>query len=740
MRRAAPLTAALLLAVMPAIAAEPAPPTVEWIYSDAGENATKLPQFAWTKAGDVLLMDETRPEEARTIERWATATGRRTAAVDAAAALASLEDELAPADRPKGLAWPEAFSDDGRRAVYVLGGDLFVLDLPASRFARLTRTPEPEEAASISPDGTRVAFVRGHDLYTVDVGHGAETRLTGDGSDTVLNGTPSWVYWEEILDHRDAAYWWSPDSRTLAFLRTDESGVDVAVFPDYRPAAPRVERQRYPKAGDRNPIVRVGLVAAAGGPAVFVPGEAMPYEYVVGVTWLPDGKRVAVQVTNRMQDRLDLYLVDRATGEASRILTEHDDGWVDQHELQFLDGGKRFVWSSERDGHTHLYLYDDAGKLLNRITEGDWSVRGPDSFYGEALGSAFVDEAHGRVYFTALAKSPVERQLYRVGLDGRGMERVSKEDGVHRVTFNAGRSAYVDAASAHCTPPSLTLHDGDGARRAVLGAAAEDLEARLDWQCPELLTVPADDGFPLPVRLVKPKRLEPGRRYPVILYLYGGPSAPTVKDAWNYSFAENSPFDQILVREGFVVMSVDPRSATGISKTLENLVARKAWGDVELKDFLAGVRWVKAQPWADPERVGVWGWSGGGTSTLMLMTRSQEFRAGIAVAPNVDWRFYDSKFTEAYMKTPADNPEGYAETSLVARAKDLHGRLLLVHGTGDDNVHPQHSWAFVEALVQARKPFDLMMYPMRKHTIKDRPARIHLFDKMLEFWKRNLEE
>jgi dipeptidyl-peptidase 4 len=465
---------------------------------------------------------------------------------------------------------------------------------------------------------------------------------------------------------------------------------------------------------------------------VFLDREQAPYEYIVGVTWVPDSRSVAVQTTNRAQTRLDLYAVERASGKASRILSDPDEAWVNQHELQYLDRGKRFLWSSERDGNTHLYLYSAEGKLERQVTKGPWSVRGEEGFYGEALGSAFVDDTKGFVYFTALEKSPVERHLYRARLDGSGLERLTRENGVHRISLSPDRRFYLDRHSAHCTPPSLSLYDAAGKSRTVLATARPDLIAAFDWQCPTLTTVPAADGFPLQVRLLKPKSFDPAKKHPVILYVYGGPSSPTVADSWG------DPFDQILAREGFVVMRVDPRTATGASKKIQNAVVRNVWSDIELADLLAGVKWLKAQGWADPARVGIWGWSGGGTFTLLALTRSQEFKAGIAVAPNTDWRYYDSKFTEAYMKTPADNPDGYEHTSLVKRAKDLHGRLLLVHGSGDDNVHPQHSWAVVEELIQAGIQFDLMIYPMRKHIIDDRPARIHLFNKMLEFWQRNL--
>ncbi len=267
--------------------------------------------------------------------------------------------------------------------------------------------------------------------------------------------------------------------------------------------------------------------------------------------------------------------------------------------------------------------------------------------------------------------------------------------------------------------------------------AALFLEA-FDWQCPELLTVPAADGHPLQVRLIKPRGFDPAKKYPAIVYIYGGPAAPVVTDSFDYSFALNAKFDQILADRGYVVMNIDPRSATGASKTDEDTVVRKVWSDVELGDMVAGVRWLKSHPWVDGSRVGVWGWSGGGTSTVLLMTRSQEFKVGIAIAPVTDWHFYDTKFAETFMKTPADNPEGYEHTSLLRYAKDLHGRILLVLGTHDDNVHPQNTWNFVDRLLEAGKTFDVMVYPMRKHIISDRPARIDLYRRMLEYWQQHL--
>jgi len=727
-------SALVLVLASPLPAQEKREISVEWIFSDAGEEPTRLPPFAWTSRGDVLLLDTRKPKDVRTFER-VTTTGTRVAAVDRAAAWSSLKQLLGETGMPESLTWPESLDRAGLRAACTFADDLFLLDLAASRFERLTRTAEKESIPRLSPDGRRLAFVRANDLFVLDLATRAESRLTSDGSASILNGALSWVYWEEVFDHEDAGLWWSPDGSAIAFLRTDESAVSVVDFVDFKPPVPRVITQRYPKAGGANPSVRLGIVEVGSGVIAWMDPQAAPYEYVVAVEWSPDSRRVAVQTENRLQTRLDLYFADRASGKPTRVLTETDAAWVNTHDLEFIEEGKGFLWSSERDGYTHLYRYRADGTLLNPVTKGPWSVRGSGSFAAAPLGAIVaVDEPRGLVYFTALEKSPVERHLYRIRLDGSGLERLSREDGVHRPRFSPDARFYVEAHSGRATLPSLSLHDADGGLKAELAPRRTDLLAGLDPQYPELLTVPAADGTPLQACLLKPKSFDPARRYPVILHVYGGPGAPRVLDRWDgYLW-----FNQLLLEEGYVVASIDNRSATAASRTHETSVARRLWSDGELGDLVAGVRWLKAQPWVDPARVGVWGWSGGGMFTLVALTRSKEFKAGIAVAPGTDWRYYDTKFTEAYMKPPAENPDGYEHTSLVARAKDLHGRLLLVFGTYDDNVHPQNSWAFADELVKAGIAFDLMAYPMRQHGIEDRPASIHLYRKMLEFWKERL--
>ena len=710
--------------------------TLEWVFGEEGRGVARVPAHAWLSDGRLLLFDVRRPPAERTFEVLDPSTGARRPALDMAAAVASLRALLPDSGVTQSLEWPEAFDPSGRRALYVFDGDLFLLDLAAARFKRLTRTEAEEKSPGFSPDGRRLAFVRARDLYVVELDTGAETRVTRDGSETTLNGGLSWVYWEEIFGRRDIGYWWSPDSRALAYLQTDESAVSQSAFVDFRPdSAPRLITQRYPKAGTPNPRVRVGVAEVGRGETVWVSIKDRPFEYVLRVKWLPEGRRLSVQTLSRDQHDSGLYFASRETGAAERVLTETDPAWVNIHDdLHFLADGRHFLWASERDGYYHLYRYTLDGRLVNQVTRGPWALAtsGAGVFWvrQSVVG---IDEAGGWVYFTALERSSVERHLYRIRLDGTGMTRLSAEPGTHRISMPADARLYLDNFSDIRTLPSLTLHRPDGARQSVLAAPRPELIARFDVQYPELLTIPAADGFPMPARLLKPKGFRPDRRYPVILYVYGGPSAPSVANSWQGGLLT----DQLFLAEGFVLLTVDNRAATGISKRLENTIARGAF-EPETNDLLDAVRWLKRQPWVDPARVGVWGWSGGGTMTISLMTRSKEFKAGISGAPVTDWRYYDTKWAEALVGMPAENPEVYERASLVKRAGELHGRLLLVHGTYDDNVHPQNTQAFADALIQSGKLFEQMIYPMRMHGFTDPPALIHRQRTMLDFWKRHL--
>lgn len=727
----------LMLAVMVALpicaaAADQKPLTIDWIYKE-GRHAAVVPKVEWLADNTVLVLDGRLAEDRRTFEKLDPATGARKPVLDMAKAVASLKAANPRAEVKTALDWPEDVNASGTEALYLFENDVYLLDLPAANFTRVTSTASEEKDAQFSPDGKLISYVRDNDLYVYDIADKREWRLTQDGSETRLNGTLTWVYWEEVFGRKDVGYWWAPDSKSVAYLQTDTAGVEIDTFVDFKPQNPRIIHQVYPKPGGKNPSVKVGVVSLLQ-PATRWMTIDKPYEWLQRVKWLPDSKRVAIETLDRPQTELDLYFADVNTGAARHILTETDPGFVNVHDdLYFLKDGRHFLWASERTGYMHLYRYTMEGRLVNAVTNGDWAMAssGGGMFWVRQAVTG-IDEQGGWVYFTTLRDVSTERQLYRVKMDGTGLEKISSEGGTHRITMSPDTRYYFDALSDIRTLPSLSLHTADGNQVVMLATPRPEL-LPAGMKYPELLTIPAGDGFPMPAQILKPANFDPQRKYPVILHIYGGPSAPTVSNSWQHDIF----FYNVLAQNGFVVAAIDNRAATAISKKLENtLVANPAVS--ETADLVAGVQWLKKQSWADPARFGVYGWSGGGTNTLNLMTRSLEFKAGISGAPVTDWIYYDSKWAEALVRTPETNPRGYEQTSLVKRAGDLHGTLMLVYGTYDDNVHPQNEQAFMEALIQAGKPYESQVYPMRKHGFGDAPAGIHRDKAMLEFWKRAL--
>ena len=709
--------------------------TVEWIYSDTAKAIAAVPKYQWLEDNTAILFDTRLEKKERTFLKLDPQTQSELGpAVDREKAVASLQEYLGKEDSTEYLEWPLSFDPYGNYAVYLYKKDIFLLDLAASEFRRVTQTETAEKAPRFSPDGSRLAFVRENDLYIYDLATNREKRLTSDGSDTILNGTVSWVYWEEIFGRRDIGYWWSEDSRALVFLQTDESAVTKMHYVDFKPAVPRLITQRYPKAGTDNPVVKVGLMEIDSPQIKWIKLE--PYEYICRVKWHQDNQWFSVQTMNRAQTELNLFYIDRNTGKnLGKVLTETDTGWVNINDDLYFLGSGDFLWQSERDGYAHLYQFNEDGSLVGQVTKGSWALRSSGGPFWLRQSVVNIDEEHRQVYFTSLEKSSIERHLYRIGLDGSGLQRITREEGVHKVSFSPNGKYYFDTYSNINTLPALALYSRDGERLTVIAEPRPELLEELQLQTPELFTIPTTDGFPMPAQILKPKDFNPGKKYPLIFNIYGGPSAPTVFNRWQ---GLSLFFDNMLLNRGYLVVKFDHRSATAISKKLENRLLKMASGPREIVDIVDGIRWLKSQPYVDPNRVGIWGWSGGGSFTLNSMTNTREFKAGISVAPVTDWHYYDTKWAEFTMKRPQDNPEGYEKTSFVKTAKNLHGRLLLVHGTYDDNVHPQNSWHFIDELVKENIMFDMMFYPMRKHGIADDPAKIHLYNKMLEFWQEYL--
>jgi dipeptidyl-peptidase-4 len=708
--------------------------SIEGLFNMEFQVSLSTPQFTWLRDGSALLMNWRAEPGKRTLEHLDPRTGKQMTAVDAEKVLEALKKEVG-STTPKALPWPDAISMEGKYVAYLLDGDIFLVELKTAQVKRLTQTRQGETAVSFSPDSQWIGFIRDNDIYIVHGTTGEEKRLTTDGTDTLLNGTLSWVYWEEIYNGTSVPYHWSPDSSSVAYLQSDESKVHISTFVNFKPATQEVVQQRYPKAGQRNPVVRLGVVGIASAQTTWM--DCGEYEYLARFNWLPDSSTLAVQTLNRKQSHLKFFLADRKSGTSKLILEEKDNAWINLNDsLYFFKSKPLFIWSSERDDQRHLYLYGLDGKLKRQLTSGKFSiVSAGGGLLSGAGGLVGVNEKKGLVYFTANEKALKERHLYRVKLDGKGFTRLSEGDGTHVVSFSPDMNYYLEVYSNSVRSGELSLHKADGRLKSVITPYAKEALAPWELAAPEFNTYKAEDGLDIPIQVFKPAQVDVVKKYPAIIYVYGGPVAQQVVDTWN---GRKVMWANLLNREGYFVFVVEVRAGAGISKSVTTSVYRKAYGMPNVRDIQAALRWIKRQPNIDARRIGIWGGSGGGCTTIYTMTRMRDFKAGISLFPVSDWYYYDTIYTERFLDTPQDNPDGYRDTSAVLGGSNLSGRLLIVHGTYDDNVHPQNTWAFVNELIMFNIQFDMMIYPWRKHGITDLPARVHLYTMMMDFWKKNL--
>jgi dipeptidyl-peptidase-4 len=614
-------------------------------------------------------------------------------------------------------------------ALLTIAGDLYACDLAGGRVTRLTSDPGTEDDPAFSPDGRQVAFTRQGNLFVTDVASGRERQLTTDGSDVLLNGKLDWVYQEELFGRGTyRAFWWSPDSTRLAFLQLDQRPVPQITLTDHIPHRQELEVFHYPKAGDPNPLVKLGVVRTAGGPVQWVDTQryTAAEHLIVNVAWAPDGKKVLYQLQDREQTWLDLNAADAATGAATTLFRETSQAWVDRKDdspVWLKDG--TFLWVSERSGWQHVYHYKPDGTLVRQVTQGEWEVR---SLYG-------VDEKDGWVYFGGTERSHIGADVYRVRLDGSGLTRLSQAEGTHQANFNPSMTHYVGTWSNATTPTQTRLYRADGTEVRVIEANALDTPRQYRLSTPEFLRVPTRDGFQMEAMLIKPPDFDPAKKYPVLQQTYAGPHAPQVRNAWG---GAGHMYLQLLAQKGIVVWVCDNRSASG-KGAVSAWAAYKRLGQTEIADIEDGLAWLGKQPWVDTTRIGINGWSYGGYMVAYALTHSTKFAMGISGAPVTDWSLYDSIYTERFMRMPQNNPEGYAAGSALAAAKNLSGRLLLIHGTMDDNVHAQNSVRFAYELQKAGKPFELMLYPKSRHGVSDPMLNKHLRTTMLDFTLRTLK-
>jgi dipeptidyl-peptidase-4 len=631
-----------------------------------------------------------------------------------------------------------SFAPSGRALLFPLGGDLYYYDLAKPAAVALTKITHSRgfaTDASVSPKDRYIAYVRDQNLFAYDLSTQREKALTNDGRGPIKNGMAEFVAQEEM--DRSTGYWWAPDGEHIAFARVDETPVKVTQR--FEIAADNVATfaQRYPAAGGANVSVRLGVTNARSGATTWIDLGPDADIYLARVNWLPDGKTIAIQRESRDQRRLDLLFADITTGKTRVVLTETSNSWIDLNdELTFLNKVREFVWLSARDGFPHLYLYDYEGRLLRRLTAGDWSV---DDFRGRAIKA--VDEARRLLYFTATAKSPLERHLYKVSLDTEDpskLDLINREEGLHSIVMPPDGSFYVDTFNSIDQPPQVGLHASDGALITYLienrlNEQHPDAPYLADNSVPEFGTLAAADGQQLHYRLFKPFHFDPKKRYPAIVDVYGGPGVQRVLNNWS-----GSSFTQILTRAGYVVFQLDNRG-TAFRGTAFQAPIHDKLGDAEVADQVAGARWLGSQAFVDPSRMGVWGWSYGGYMTLMLMFKAPDlFIAGISGAPVTDWTLYDTHYTERYLDKPQENAAGYEASSVLSYAKDLQGKLLVIHGMADDNVLFLHSTKLFRRLQDLGKPFDVMVYPGAKHGLTRQRDGRHAYATMLDFFKRYL--
>jgi dipeptidyl-peptidase-4 len=587
-----------------------------------------------------------------------------------------------------------------------------------------------EDLPSFSPDGRLVAFVRDANLYVVDVASQRETRLTRDGSAKILNGRLDWVYEEEIFGRgQKRAYWWSPDSSRLAFLRIDDTPVSPFIVVDDIPYEQEVERWDYPRAGTPNPEAAIGVVRASGGSIRWIDLTKYPSSdrLIVGLDWASD-RQLVYEIQNRIQTWMDLNVADPSSGATRTLLRETTPAWVNPpegaHPLWLRDG--TFLWLSERTGWRHLYHFSADGRLIRPVTSGKWELR---TLHG-------IEESSGWVFFSATERSHIGRDVYRVRLDGSGFERLSIAEGTHTALFNPTFSHYVDTWSNATTPPQVRLHKSGVGEVRVLDSNTASALGEFKLSKPEFLTVSTRDGFAMEAMMIKPPDFDPSHRYPVYQFTYGGPASPQVRNAWGGS---TYLYHQFLAQQGIIVWICDNRTASGKGAESAWPVYRR-FGELELQDIEDGVAWLKRQPYVDPTRIGLHGWSYGGYMTLFALTHSRSFAMGIAGGPVTDWRDYDTVYTERFMGLPEENADAYRRSSPRWFAKELSAPLLLIHGTMDDNVHVANTLQFAYELQQAQRPFRMMLYAKSRHGITDPSLAKHLRAMMVDFIVEHLKK
>ena len=712
------------------------PLTLQALFQPGGLAGRGPENATWSPDGTKLTYIE-RDQKGGGGELWYVdaATGEKKVLVSAEK-LAALAPDVNKVTNERQKEWMTRYhvaayiwGPDSKHILFDSAGQLWLYDLGSQTAVQFTSSPDPSGDPKFSPDGNHVAFIRKHNLYVRPVSGSGEKQLTKDGSDNFFNGDIDWVYAEELGVRTN--YFWSPDNKEIVFLHMDETKVPTYPIPDLLPTSATVDEQKYPKVGDPNPVVKLGVVDANGGKVRWISLSSDEDTYIPRFGWVKNGVMWAA-LENRTQDKMDLYFIDAKTGKSRIVFTETTPGaWMDFEniEIPFLKTAGQFIWRSWRDGNTHMYLYSfdkqnpmgaDA-KLEREIEKGDYEVLSVDS----------VNEESGTVFFQANKDDPRQVHVYSVQLDGSGFKDLTPQEGMHFANFSEDAKHYAQMFMSPQSAPRSTLCAVGGTCFPVW--QAKDEIAEYGIRAPKYLEFKADDGTTLYGRLLLPPDGTVSGKIPVIINIYGGPAAQMVRKG------TPDAFDEILSRKGFAIFAVDNRGTPGRDRKFQTAI-RHEFGAIELKDQLTALDQLMAQyPQLDNDRVAIWGWSNGGSMTLYAMTHSDRFKAGVAVAPVTSQVNYDSIYTERYMGLLADDKDGYAMSDVTKAADKLHGELMLAHGTGDDNVHFGNSMQIINALISADKQFRLMIYPNKTHSIAGTDARVHLFTMIENHFERELK-
>jgi len=592
---------------------------------------------------------------------------------------------------------------------------------------RLTNDAAEEKNPTLSPDGKYVAFTRNNDLYAVDVATGKEIRYTTDATDVIYNGYSSWVYFEELLGRptKYKAFWWAPDSKHLAFMRFDDTKVPMFPINGSTGQHGYTEKTRYPKAGDPNPEVKFGFVPAAGGKIVWADFNEKDDQYFGTPYWSFDGSSMMVQWMNRGQDNLKFYAVKPETGAKKEIYDEKQKSWVDldfDGRITYLEDKKHYILKSDKTGWAHYYLYTLDGKLVNPLTSGKWQVT-------DLLN---IDEKNKVVYFMARKDASTQTDLYRVNYNGKGLKRLTFGAYTHKVQVSPSAKYFITTYSNVSTPPKQALLDNTGKLIKEISDSKSADYAKFAIGKTEMVTIPTDDGYNLPAVITYPVDFDESKTYPVVFSMYGGPDAGTVTNTWKGTAV------QWWANEGIIQIAVDHRASGQFGKEGVSLMHRNL-GKWEMKDYITAAKWLKAKPWVNNKKLLITGHSYGGYMTCMALTYGADyFDYGYAGAPVTSWELYDSIYTERFMDTPQENPEGYKNASILTYTKKYKGLLRIMHADMDDNVHMQNTIQLINKLENENKHFELMIYPGGRHGWSNTIKGKHDFAERARFYYQNL--